>query len=172
VFWASFPLLVSSLTWTVATGLVTHLDWSLRRIVTVGTSIVAAGTLAMAIPVSSGLAIAIGFAISGFGMGFASPALFPAALSDDPGREGRDTSAVTTARQLGAGIGAALAGFVLLETVPHSVLRAAENGESPLPRLHDAAGLAFGLLGLIVVLSLPATRAIRVAPRRSRAAAD
>ena len=35
-------------------------------------------------------------------------------------------------------------------------------------KLHDAAGLAFGLLGLIVLLSLPATRAIRVAPRRSR----
>ncbi len=102
----------------------------------------------MAIPVSSGLAIAIGFMISGFGMGFASPALFPAALSDDEGREGRDTSAVTTARQLGAGIGAALAGFVLIETVPEAVLRAAEDGESPLPQLHDAAGLAFGLLGL------------------------
>ena len=111
VFWASFPLLASSLTWTIGTGLVTHLDWSLRRIVTVGTAIVAAGTLAMAIPVSGGLAIAIGFTISGFGMGFASPALFPAALSDDEGREGRDTSAVTTARQLGAGIGAALAGL-------------------------------------------------------------
>jgi MFS family permease len=169
VFWASFPLLMSSLTWTLGTGLVTHLHWSLRRIVTVGTAVVAAGTLSMAIPVSSGLAIAIGFTISGFGMGFASPALFPAALSDDQGREGRDTSAVTTARQLGAGIGAALAGFVLLETVPHAVLRAAENGESPLPQLHDAAGLAFGLLGLIVLLSLPATRAIRVAPRRARA---
>jgi MFS family permease len=172
VFWASFPLLMSSLTWTIGTGLVTHLDWSLRRIVTVGTTVVAAGTLAMAIPVSSGLAIAIGFTISGFGMGFASPALFPAALSDDEGREGRDTSAVTTARQLGAGIGAALAGFVLLETVPHTVLKAAENGDSPLPELHDAAGLAFGLLGLIVLLSLPATRAIRVAPRRTRAAAE
>ena len=104
-------------------------------------------------------------------MGFASPALFPAALSDDPGREGRDTSAVTTARQLGAGIGAALAGFVLLETVPHAVLRAAENGVAPLPKLHDAAGLAFGLLGLIVLLSLPATRGIRVTPRRSLARA-
>ena len=172
VFWASFPLLLSSLTWTIGTGLVTRLDWSLRRIVTVGTAVVAAGTLAMAIPVSGGLAIAIGFTISGFGMGFASPALFPAALSDDRGREGRDTSAVTTARQLGAGIGAALAGFVLLETVPHAVLRAAENGDAPLPQLHDAAGLAFGLLGLIVLLSLPATRAIRVAPRRSRAAVD
>ena len=172
VFWASFPLLLSSLTWTIGTGLVTRLDWSLRRIVTVGTAVVAAGTLAMAIPVSGGLAIAIGFTISGFGMGFASPALFPAALSDDKGREGRDTSAVTTARQLGAGIGAALAGFVLLETVPHAVLRAAENGDAPLPQLHDAAGLAFGLLGLIVLLSLPATRAIRVAPRRSRAAVD
>ena len=123
VFWASFPLLVSSLTWTIGTGLVTHLDWPLRRIVTIGTTIVAAGTLVMAIPVSSGLAIAIGFMISGFGMGFASPALFPAALSDDEGREGRDTSAVTTARQLGAGIGAALAGFVLIETVPRAVLR-------------------------------------------------
>jgi MFS family permease len=172
VFWASFPLLASSLTWTLATGLVTHLDWSLRRIVTVGTAVVAAGTLAMAIPVSSGLAIAIGFTISGFGMGFASPALFPAALSDDKGREGRDTSAVTTARQLGAGIGAALAGFVLLETVPHAVLRAAEDGQSPLPKLHDAAGMAFGLLGLMVVLALPAARWIRVSPRRSRTAAE
>ena len=146
--------------------------WSLRRIVAVGTFVVAAGTLAMAIPVSGGLAIAIGFTISGFGMGFASPALFPAALSDDEGREGRDTSAVTTARQLGAGIGAALAGFVLLETVPKAVLTAAQNGVSPLPELHDAAGLAFGLLGLIVLLSLPVTRGIRIAPRRSRAAAE
>jgi MFS family permease len=134
VFWASFPLLASSLTWTLATGLVTHLHWSLRRIITAGTLVVAIGTLIMAIPVSGGLAIAIGFTISGFGMGFASPALYPAALSEDAGREGRDTSAVTTARQLGAGIGAALAGFVLL--------------------------------------SLPATRAIRVAPRRTRPAAE
>ena len=172
VFAASVPLLVASLAWTVATGLVTHLDWSLRRIVTLGTGIVAAGTLAMAIPVSSGLAIAIGFVVSGFGMGFASPALFPAALSDDRGREGRDTSAVTTARQLGAGIGAALAGFVLLQTVPHAVLVAAEDGESPLPQLHDAAGLAFGLLGLIVLLSLPAARGIRVTPRRPHAVQD
>jgi MFS family permease len=172
VFWASFPLLLASLAWTIGTGLVTHLAWSLRRIVAVGTFVVAAGTLAMAIPVSGGLAIAIGFTISGFGMGFASPALFPAALSDDEGREGRDTSAVTTARQLGAGIGAALAGFVLLETVPKAVLTAAQNGVSPLPELHDAAGLAFGLLGLIVLLSLPVTRGIRIAPRRSRAAAE
>ena len=168
VFWASFPLLASSLTWTLGTGMVTHLDWPLRRIITLGTVIVAAGTLAMAIPVSSGLAIAIGFTISGFGMGIASPALFPAALSEDRGREGRDTAAVTTARQLGAGIGAALAGFVLLQTVPHAVLVAAEDGVSPLPKLQHAAGLAFGLLGLIVLLSLPVTRGIRVSPRRAR----
>ena len=88
VFWASFPLLLASLAWTIGTGLVTHLAWSLRRIVAVGTFVVAAGTLAMAIPVSGGLAIAIGFTISGFGMGFASPALFPAALSDDAGPRG------------------------------------------------------------------------------------
>ena len=103
----------------------------------------------MAIPVSSGLAIAIGFTISGFGMGFASPALFPAALSDDEGREGRDTSAVTTARQLGAGIGAALAG--LRAASRRSRARCCgrpRTAQSPLPQLHDAAGLAFGLLGL------------------------
>jgi hypothetical protein len=52
------------------------------------------------------------------------------------------------------------------------VLTAAEDGDSPLPKLHDAAGLAFGLLGLIVLLSLPATRAIRVAPRRARSHAE
>ena len=46
VFWASFPLLISSVAWTIGTGLVTHLDWSLRRIVAVGTVVVAAGTLA------------------------------------------------------------------------------------------------------------------------------
>ena len=172
VFWASFPLLASGVAWTIGTGLVTHLDWSLRRLVGLGTAIVGTGTLAMALPVSGGLAIAIGFTVSGFGMGIASPALFPAALSDDRGLEGRDTSAVTTARQLGAGIGAALAGFVLLQTVPHAVLVAAEDGESPLPKLHDAAGLAFGLLGLIVLLSLPAARGVRVAARRPHAVAD
>ena len=48
------------------------------------------------------------------------------------------------------------------------MLRAAENGDAPLPQLHDAAGLAFGLLGLIVLLSLPATRAH---PRRAAALA-
>ena len=52
------------------------------------------------------------------------------------------------------------------------MLQAAEDGESPLPQLHDAAGLAFGLLGLIVLLSLPATRAIRVTPRRTRSAPE
>ena len=92
VFWAAVPLLVSSVAWTIGTGLVTRLDWSLRRIVGTGTAIVAVGTLAMAIPVSSGLAIALGFMLAGFGMGIASPALFPAVLSDDHGPEGRDTA--------------------------------------------------------------------------------
>ena len=172
VFWASFPLLASSLTWTIGTG-----PRDAPRLVAAAhhhasaPSIVAAGTLAMAIPVSSGLAIAIGFTISGFGMGIASPALFPAALSDDQGREGRDTSAVTTARQLGAGIGAALAGFVLLRDRARTrCCRAAEDGDAPLPKLHDAAGLAFGLLGLIVLLSLPRdARHPRRAAARSRA---
>jgi hypothetical protein len=52
------------------------------------------------------------------------------------------------------------------------VLTAAEDGDAPLPQLHDAAGLAFGLLGLIVLFSLPAARGIRVAPRRSRSSAS
>jgi MFS family permease len=165
VFWASVPLLAGSVSWTVGTGLVTRLDWSLRRLVGLGTAVVAGGSLVMAIPTAGGLAVAVGFVVAGFGMGIASPALFPAVLSDDHGLEGRDTSAVTTARQLGAAIGAALAGFVLLETVPHAVLRAAEDGQSPLPKLHDAAALAFGLLGLIVLLSLPAARGVRLTPR-------
>ncbi len=169
VFWAAVPLLTSSVAWTIGTGLVTRLDWTLRRIIGVGTAVVAAGALVMAIPADGGLAVAIGFMLAGFGMGLASPALFPAVLSDDHGLEGRDTASVTTARQLGAAIGAALAGFVLLETVPHAVLKAAEDGESPLPQLHDAAALAFGLLGLLVLLSLPAVKAVRLTPRRAPA---
>jgi predicted MFS family arabinose efflux permease len=172
VFWAAVPLLTSSVAWTVGTGLVTRLDWTLRRIIGTGTAVVALGTLVMAIPVDGGLAVALGFMLAGFGMGLASPALFPAVLSDDHGLEGRDTSAVTTARQLGAAIGAALAGFVLLETVPHAVLQAAEDGRSPLPELHDAAGLAFGVLGLLVLLSLPAVRSVRLTPRRSQPAPE
>ena len=169
VFWASFPLLVSSLTWTVATGLVTHLDWSLRRIVTRrdldrGGRHAGDGDPRLQRPRDRDRLRRSRASAWASRARRCSPRRSPTT----PGREGRDTSAVTTARQLGAGIGAALAGFVLLETVPHSVLRAAENGVAPLPKLHDAAGLAFGLLGLIVLLSLPATRGIRVTPRRSR----
>ena len=78
---------------------------------------------------------------------------------------------MTTARQLGAAIGAALAGFVLLETVPHAVLQAAEDGRVAAAGAARRGRLAFGLLGLLVLVSLPAVRGVRLTPRRPPVAA-
>ena len=162
---AAIPLLGASIAWVIGSGLVNRLDWTLRKAIAVGAALVGGGVVLGAIPVAGGVLAAAGFTVAGLGMGLSSPALFQAVLSDTPGREGSETTAVTTGRQVGASIGAALGGLVLNAEVPRAILQAAEDGRSPLPELHQGAATVFLVLGLCTLASLPFARGLRLQRR-------
>ena len=72
----------------------------------------------MAIPAGGAVLPIAAYTLSGLGMGIASPALFAAVLADGAeGREGRSTSSIPLARQVGSGMGAAVAGIVFAATL-------------------------------------------------------
>ena len=162
---AAIPLLGSSVAWVVGSGMVNRLDWTLRRSIAIGAALVGLGIALGAIPVATGVLAAVGFSIAGLGMGLSSPALFQAVLSDSRGREGSETTAVTTGRQVGASIGAALGGIVLNAEVPRAIRQAAEDGRSPLPALHSGAATVFLVLGLCTLASLPLACGLRLERR-------
>jgi hypothetical protein len=165
VFEASTPLILSTVLWTLGTVLASQLDWTLRRLVGIGAAIVGVTSLAMALPVLGGWPVAAGYSLSGLGMGLASPALFGAVLGDDQGSEGRESAAVATARTIGGGIGVGVAGAIVLGLTSHATLNAAERGVAPLPHLHTAAHVGFGLLAAVTLAALPATAWVRLRRR-------
>src|SRR5581483_6936837 len=95
------------------------------------------------------------YAVSGLGMGIASPALFGAVLADaETGREGQSTSSIPLARQVGAGVGTAVAGIVFAASLSHSAIHAAERQGAHVPAVVPGARhsyLAAALLGAIAV---------------------
>ena len=65
-------------------------------------------------------------------MGIASPALFAAVLADGgEGREGRSTSSIPLTRQVGSGIGAAVAGIVFAATLTRAPGRTRPSTPAP-----------------------------------------
>ncbi len=94
-------------------------------------------------------------------MGLASPALFVAVLSGDAGRRGaRDGGAARRAQRRLVGRHRA-GGALLLYFSSSATLRAAEHGVAPLADLHHAARLAYLVLGLVSLVSLPAVDWLR-----------
>jgi MFS family permease len=122
-----------------------------------GTSLVFGATLVMAFPVGGVVLPMVAFAFSGLGMGIASPALFSVVLADgDEGREGKSTSGIPLSRQVGAGLGTAVAGIVFLASLSDAAIRAAEKTGAHVPAVVPAARhtyLAAALLGGIGVVA-------------------
>jgi MFS family permease len=161
VFWASMPLVTASLAWTAGSMVVARIRFELRTQIGLGAALVALGGMGAAIPLGGGWPVAIGYTLAGLGMGIASPALFIAVLSSEPGTEGRETAAPPVARNVGSSIGIALGGALLLRYSSSATLHAAEHGVSPLVDLHHAARLAYVALGLASLVSLPAITRLR-----------
>ncbi|HEY3612294.1 MAG TPA: MFS transporter, partial [Gaiellales bacterium] len=161
VFWASTPLVTAALGWTAGSIVAARIARSLRAQIAAGSLLVGIGGVLSALPVGGGLPIAIGYTLSGLGMGYASPALFVAVLGDARGAEGRETAAPPVARNVGATIGIALGGALLVRVSAHGTLQAAEHGIAPLSSLHWAARVIYLVLGACSLVALPAARWLR-----------
>jgi EmrB/QacA subfamily drug resistance transporter len=107
-----------------------------------GLILIGAGGLLCALFVgssSSWPALVAGFAISGIGVGLATPTLGSSAMAAvQPQRGGMAAGAVNTARQLGFALGIAVLGSIFTARVAHSL-----SGHG----VHGAAGLANALAG-------------------------
>ena len=104
-------LVLCTLGWTTGSMGAARVGASLRTQITVGTSLTVAATAGDGDPGGGALAPVLGYTVSGLGMGIASPALFAAVLAEgSAGREGQVTSSIPLARQVGSGVGAAVAG--------------------------------------------------------------
>ena len=115
-----------------------------RNQIALGTSLTVAATFVMAIPAGGAVLPIAAYTLSGLGMGIASPALFAAVLADGAeGREGRSTSSIPLARQVGSGMGAAVAGIVFAATLTSAQVSAAERAGAHVPAVIDAARLTY-----------------------------
>ena len=164
VFWASMPLVSASLAWTAGSMLAARIGFAPRVQIGLGATLVAIGGMGSALPLATGWPVAIGYTIAGLGMGLASPALFVAVLGDEPGAEGRETAAPPVARNVGASIGIAVGGALLLHLSSSATLDAAEHGAAPLADLHHAARVAYLLLGFGSLIAVPAVAWLRDRP--------
>jgi MFS family permease len=137
-------LLLCTLGWTAGSMGAARLNSRPRNQILLGTAMTVVATGVMAIPDGGASVPVIGYAISGLGMGIASPALFAAVLADGgEGREGRATSSIPLTRQVGSGTGAAVAGIVFAAALSAPQIRAAEHAGAHVPAVVHAARLSY-----------------------------
>ena len=153
----ALALVLTTLGWTTGSMTAARLSAPPRDQILVGSTLVFVATLVMALP-AGGVALPIAaYAFSGLGMGIASPALFAVVLADgDEGREGKSTSGIPLARQVGAGLGTAVAGIVFLASLSDAAVRAAERKGAHVSAVVPGARhtyLAAALLGAIGVVA-------------------
>jgi MFS family permease len=162
-------LLLCTLGWTTGSMTAARLGARPRNQIALGTSLTVAATFIMAIPAGGAALPILAYTLSGLGMGIASPALFAAVLADGAeGREGRSTSSIPLARQVGSGMGAAVAGIVFAATLSSAQVRAAERAGAHVPAVIDAARLTYLAAALVGLLGLAACLWLRSDPRTSR----
>ena len=161
-------LVLTTLGWTTGSMMAARFDTSPGDQILAGTAVVFAGTLAMAVP-AGGVAVPIlAYAVSGLGMGVASPALFEVVLSDgDEGREGKATSSIPLARQVGAGLGTAISGIVFLASLSSQAITAAERKGAHVPAVVPAARHTYVAAALLGAIGLVACHWLRREPRRA-----
>lgn len=167
----AIALVLTTLGWTTGSMTAARVQAPPRDQILTGTLLVFLGTLAMAIPVGGVVLPICAYAVSGLGMGIASPALFEAVLADgDSGREGKATSSIPLARQVGAGLGTAVAGIVFLASLSDQAIRAAEKSGAHVPMVVPAARHTYVAAALLGAIGLVACHWLRREPRRAIAA--
>ena len=169
----ALALVLATIGWTAGSMGAARFDAAPGDQILLGSSIVFVSVLAMALPFGGALMPVLGYGLSGIGMGIASPALFGAVLNDgERGREGRSTSSVPLSRQVGAGLGTAIAGIVFAISLSDAAIRASERDGAHVAAVVPAARhtyLAAALLGAIAVI---ACHWLRQAPHRGGRAVD
>jgi MFS family permease len=154
-------LLLCTLGWTTGSMTAARVAAKPKNQIALGTTLTVAATFVMAIPAGGAALPIAAYTLSGLGMGIASPALFAAVLADGAeGREGQSTSSIPLARQVGSGMGAAVAGIVFAATLTSAQVSAAERAGAHVPAVIDAARLTYlaaaavGLCGVAACLWL------------------
>ncbi len=113
----------------------------------------------MALPVGGAALVILAYAIGGLGMGVASPALFAAVLADKvEGREGQATSTIPLTRQIGSGVGAAVAGIVFAATLSAHQIAASEHVGAYVPAVVDTVRLTYLAVAAVGLVGVIATR--------------
>jgi hypothetical protein len=121
----------------------------------------------MAVPVGGAVLPVAAYAVSGLGMGISSPALFAAVLADRrEGREGQATSSIPLARQVGSGVGAAIAGIVFASALTAHQIAAAQRSGAHVAAVVDAARLTYVAVAGVGLVGLVACRWLARAPQR------
>ena len=121
----------------------------------------------MAIPIGGAVLPIAAYAVSGLGMGVASPGMFALVLLDRAeGREGQATSSIPLARQVGSGVGAAVAGIVVASTLTATQFAAAQHSGAHVPAIVHAARLSYLAVAGISVFGVIACRWLGDTQRR------
>ncbi len=153
----ALALVLTTLGWTTGSMMAARFTTPARDQILIGSTLVFVATLVMAVPLGGVALPIVAYAFSGLGMGVASPALFAVVLADgEQGREGKSTSGIPLARQVGAGLGTAVAGIVFLASLSDAAVRAAEKSGAHVPAVVTGARhtyLAAALLGAIGVVA-------------------
>jgi hypothetical protein len=165
-------LLLCTLGWTAGSMGAARVSSLPRNQILLGTAMTFGATLVMAFPRGGAAVPMLGYAISGLGMGIASPALFAAVLADgSEGREGRSTSSIPLTRQVGSGTGAAVAGIVFAATLSAHQIQAAEHSGAHVPAVVHAVRLTYLAVAAVSSVGVVACLWLRrdvEAPGRSR----
>ncbi len=171
-------LLLCTAGWTTGSVGAARVAASPRAQVALGAALTFGATVVMAVPRGGAVLPVAAYAVSGLGMGISSPALFAAVLADRrEGREGQATSSIPLARQVGSGVGAAVAGIVFAGALTGHEIAAAQRSGAHVPAVVDAARLtyvavaALGLLGVVACRWLARTPDRAPAVERDRIAA-
>ena len=166
VWVVALALVLTTLGWTTGSMVAARFSAPPRDQILAGSTLVFAATLVMAVPAGGVVLPIVAYAFSGLGMGVASPALFSVVLADgDEGREGKSTSGIPLARQVGAGLGTAVAGIVFLASLSDAAIRAAEKSGAHVPAVVPGARHTYLAAALLAGIGVIACAWMRREPR-------
>lgn len=152
-------LVLCTLGWSTGSMASARLDMSTKSQVLLGTSLTVGATGLMALPVGGAVLVIVAYSLAGLGMGIASPALFAAVLADKvEGREGQATSTIPLTRQIGSGVGAAVAGIVFAATLSAHQISASEHVGAYVPAVVDTVRLTYVAVAAVGLMGVIATR--------------
>ncbi len=155
-------LVLCTLGWTSGSMGAARVSISTKGQVMLGTVLVVAATAVMALPIGGATLVIVCYTVAGLGMGIASPALFAAVLADKvEGREGQATSTIPLTRQIGSGVGAAVAGIVFAAVLTSHQMDASEHVGAYVPAVVGAARDTYAAVAVVGVVGVVATRWLR-----------